>query len=125
MVEALDERSPVSADGAARLDAAARSADAALDDLLNDLAVADADVVLVLDDLHVIESPAIHQQLAFLLDHLPARAHVVIGYPGRSADAARAPARARRTRRDPGRATCGSRRDEAASYLNEVDGAAR
>jgi len=36
-------------------------------------------VSLMLDDVHVIESAAIHEQLAYLLDHLPARAHVVMG----------------------------------------------
>jgi LuxR family maltose regulon positive regulatory protein len=34
--------------------------------------------LLVLDDYHIIETPAIHQQLSFLLDHLPARLHLVI-----------------------------------------------
>src|SRR5262249_7796007 len=34
--------------------------------------------VLVLDDYHLIESPAIHQGLTFLLDHLPLQLHLVI-----------------------------------------------
>ena len=34
--------------------------------------------ILVLDDYHVIEAPAIHQQLSFLLDHLPPHLHLVI-----------------------------------------------
>ena len=34
--------------------------------------------ILVLDDYHVIETPAIHQQLSFLLDHLPPHLHLVI-----------------------------------------------
>ena len=37
-----------------------------------------ADFILVLDDYHVIETPAIHQQLSFLLDHLPPPMHLVI-----------------------------------------------
>jgi LuxR family maltose regulon positive regulatory protein len=34
--------------------------------------------VFVLDDYHVIETPAIHQAMNFLLDHLPPALHVVI-----------------------------------------------
>ncbi len=34
--------------------------------------------ILVLDDYHVIETPAIHQHLSFLLDHLPPHMHLVI-----------------------------------------------
>ena len=37
-----------------------------------------ADFILVLDDYHIIETPAIHQQLSFLLDHLPPPMHLVI-----------------------------------------------
>ena len=34
--------------------------------------------ILVLDDYHVIETPAIHEQLSFLLDHVPPHMHLVI-----------------------------------------------
>jgi LuxR family transcriptional regulator, maltose regulon positive regulatory protein len=34
--------------------------------------------VFVLDDYHVIETPAIHQAMSFLIDHLPQMLHVVI-----------------------------------------------
>lgn len=37
-----------------------------------------AGFILVLDDYHVIDTPAIHQQLSFLLDHLPPQLHLVI-----------------------------------------------
>ncbi|HEY6018487.1 MAG TPA: LuxR family transcriptional regulator, partial [Candidatus Paceibacterota bacterium] len=37
-----------------------------------------AGVILVLDDYHVIETPAIHEQLSFLLDHVPPHMHLVI-----------------------------------------------
>jgi LuxR family maltose regulon positive regulatory protein len=37
-----------------------------------------AGFILVLDDYHVIEAPAIHRQLSFLLDHLPSQMHLVI-----------------------------------------------
>ena len=46
--------------------------------LLNTLGALSADMALVLDDYHVIDSPAIHQALTFLLDHLPSRLHLVI-----------------------------------------------
>jgi LuxR family maltose regulon positive regulatory protein len=51
---------------------------AVLTALLNELAALDRDVVLILDDYHVIETPAIHTSLAFLLDHLPPRMHVIL-----------------------------------------------
>ena len=37
-----------------------------------------ADFIFVLDDYHVIETPAIHQHLSFLLDHLPRRMHLIL-----------------------------------------------
>ena len=51
---------------------------AGLERLLNDLQAAQQDVHLVLDDYHVIESTAVHEGLAFLLDHLPPRVHVLL-----------------------------------------------
>ena len=35
-------------------------------------------VAFVLDDYHLLEDPSIHQALAFLLDHLPPRLHLVL-----------------------------------------------
>ncbi len=46
--------------------------------LINDVAAIDEDCVLVLDDYHVISAAAVHDALAFLLDHLPPRMHVVV-----------------------------------------------
>ena len=46
--------------------------------LINDVAQAREDIVLVLDDYHVIEAMPIHDAVAFLLDHLPAQLHVAI-----------------------------------------------
>lgn len=51
---------------------------AVLTTLLNDLGAVDDDVVLVLDDYHVIESREVHEAMAFLLDHLPPQLHLVI-----------------------------------------------
>jgi LuxR family maltose regulon positive regulatory protein len=46
--------------------------------LLNEIDAAAADLVLVLDDYHAVDSPAVHAALQFLLDRLPARLHLVI-----------------------------------------------
>lgn len=50
--------------------------------LLNDIAAAPDDVILILDDYHVIDSQPLHDALTFLLDHLPLHAHVILA--GRS-----------------------------------------
>jgi LuxR family maltose regulon positive regulatory protein len=47
--------------------------------LLNDLSGIDDDLVLVLDDYHVIESAPLHGTVAFLLEHLPPHVHLVLG----------------------------------------------
>ena len=46
--------------------------------LLNDLGTVTADVVLVLDDYHVIASTEVQTGIEFLLDHLPPGLHLVI-----------------------------------------------
>ncbi len=47
--------------------------------LVNELqALKTADFALVLDDYHVIELEAIHQGMAFLLDHLPPQMHLIL-----------------------------------------------
>ncbi len=51
---------------------------AVLTTLLNDLGATPSDIVLVLDDYHVIDSRDVQEEMAFLLDHLPARLHLVI-----------------------------------------------
>jgi LuxR family maltose regulon positive regulatory protein len=52
--------------------------EAVLTGLLNQIAQDPHPLVLVLDDYHVIHSSAIHQSLAFLLEHLPSHAHLAI-----------------------------------------------
>ena len=49
-------------------------------DLVHDytLATRAEPVVLVVDDLHSIEAPAVHDSWAFLLDHRPATLHLVL-----------------------------------------------
>jgi len=46
--------------------------------LLNDLATIPSDVVLVLDDYHVLDAKPVDDALAFLVEHLPPRLHLVI-----------------------------------------------
>jgi LuxR family maltose regulon positive regulatory protein len=46
--------------------------------LLNDLGDVAGDMVLVLDDYHVIDAPDVQEGMAFLLDHAPPGLHVVI-----------------------------------------------
>ena len=49
-----------------------------LTSLLNDAAAFPDRFALVLDDYHLIEAPAIHTALTFLLDHLPPHMHLMI-----------------------------------------------
>jgi LuxR family maltose regulon positive regulatory protein len=46
--------------------------------LINAITTAPNDVLLVLDDYHVIHNPAIHQAVTFVIDHAPAQLHLVI-----------------------------------------------
>src|SRR5918998_1670001 len=46
--------------------------------LLNEITTVPDDFVLVLDDYHVVDARAVDDALAFLLDHLPPRMHLVI-----------------------------------------------
>src|SRR5438874_8254781 len=46
--------------------------------LLNELGGMSTDLVLVLDDYHVIDARDVHDGMVFLLDHLPPRMHLVI-----------------------------------------------
>ena len=45
---------------------------------VNELGAVGTEIVLVLDDFHAIDDAEIHDQMAFLLEHLPPSAHVVI-----------------------------------------------
>ena len=89
--------------------------------LLNELGAVSTDIVLVLDDEHMVDARDIHGGMAFLLEHLPPRIHLVIAT---RADPALPLARLR------GRGELVEIRaadlrftpDEAAAYLNEVMG---
>jgi len=51
---------------------------AMLTTLINQITGRMEPLVLVLDDYHVIETPAIHESLAFLIGHMPPQLHLVI-----------------------------------------------
>ena len=95
--------------------------EAALATLLNDLDAISDDVVLVLDDYHVIEARDVQEGMAFLLENLPPQIHLVI------ASRADPPLPLARLR---GRGELVEIRatdlrftpDEAAAYLNQVMG---
>ncbi len=53
--------------------------DALLSLLINDLIGTPDHFMLVLDDYHVLQIQSIHEMVTFLLDHLPAQMHLVIG----------------------------------------------
>ena len=52
--------------------------EAVLPFLANDLPMLPERSILVLDDYHVIEAPAVHHVLQYVLDHLPPQLHLVI-----------------------------------------------
>src|ERR1035437_7313934 len=89
--------------------------------LLNDLGTIAADIVLVLDDYHVIDARDVQDGMAFLLDHLPPWLHVVIAS---RADPALPLARwrARGELAEIRAAELRFTPDEAAAYLNEMMG---
>lgn len=53
-------------------------AEAVITVLVNAVAAVGQDFALILDDYHLITEPAIHQALLFLLNHLPARMHLLV-----------------------------------------------
>jgi hypothetical protein len=95
--------------------------DAVLATLLNELDAVPGDVVLVLDDHHLIEDRDVNDGVAFLLEHLPSQVHLLIAT---RADPAMPLARLR------GRGELLEVRaadlrftpEEAAAYLNDVMG---
>jgi LuxR family maltose regulon positive regulatory protein len=80
LVAALQEADPTIGSEAAQLMAAAQQvpAEAVLTSLINDLDAASGEMVLVLDDYHVISSQAVHAQVTFLLEHCPGTFHLLI-----------------------------------------------
>src|ERR1700722_128852 len=79
LVAALNTGAPAGGAGAlARLQPPLPPNEAGLVALLNDLDAISDDVVLVLDDYHVIDARDVQDAMAFLLEHLPPQIHLVI-----------------------------------------------
>src|SRR5512136_706157 len=80
LVAALQEADNTIGSEAAQLLAAARQAppEAVLTSLINDLDTAGEGIALVLDDYQFISSQAVHEQVAFMLEHCPKTFHLVI-----------------------------------------------
>lgn len=79
VVAALRTVAPdVGTDAVGQLESPQASVEAALASLVNDLHALAGDVVLVLDDYHLVESPQIHNGMAFLVEHLPPRLQLVL-----------------------------------------------
>jgi LuxR family maltose regulon positive regulatory protein len=95
--------------------------DLVLTTLLNDLGPTGNDIVLVLDDYHLIDAREVQDAMAFLLDHMPPRLHLVIAS---RADPAvpLARLRARRELVEIRAAELRFTAGEAAAYLNGVMG---
>jgi len=89
--------------------------------LLNELGGMPDDVVLVLNDYHLVDTPDLHDGMAFLLEHLPHQVHLVIAS---RADPALplARLRARGELVEIRAADLRFTPDEAAAYLNETMG---
>ncbi len=81
LVAALQTVAPGIGDSALALLQQARPApiEVVLTELLNDVDTLQNDVIFVLDDYHVIDGQEVQAAMAFLLDHLPSRLHLVIG----------------------------------------------
>jgi LuxR family maltose regulon positive regulatory protein len=79
VVAALRRVAPELADGAlATLQSTPGAVEDVVATLLNDVAGVDGDVVLVLDDYHVVESMDVQESMLFLVEHLPAQLHLVV-----------------------------------------------
>ena len=106
----------------ALLDAPQRPpAETVLTTLLNDLGAVAGEIVLVLDDYHVIDARDVQDGMAFLLDHLPPRLHVVI-VSRADPPLPLARMRARGELAEIRAAELRFTADEAAAYLNEMMG---
>jgi ATP/maltotriose-dependent transcriptional regulator MalT len=98
-----------------------RSLEAVVTALVNELDAAPGELVLVLDDYHLIEAPAVHESVVFLLEHLPAGLRLAVACradPPLPLARLRAGGELAELRGDQLRFT----RDEAAALLGEAAG---
>jgi LuxR family maltose regulon positive regulatory protein len=79
VIAALEAAVPgVGAGARALLESSPAPTEDVLATLLNDLHAVPDDVVLVLDDYHVIEAPDVQEGVSFLVEHLPPQVHLVV-----------------------------------------------
>jgi len=79
LVAALKTADPgIGADALLLLQSPRPPIEAIIATLLNDLSAISDDVVLVLDDYHVIEAREVQDGMAFLMEHIPSQLHLVI-----------------------------------------------
>ena len=78
VLTALDRAAPGTGSAGLTVLEAGQPVEAALVAVLNELSVRPDDVVLVLDDYHLAESPSIRPDVAFLLERLPPQLRLVI-----------------------------------------------
>jgi len=80
LVAAFQEADYTIGSEAAQLLAASQPAspEAVLTSLINDLDIAHKEIILVLDDYQFVSSQAVHDEVAFLLEHCPNTLHLVI-----------------------------------------------
>ena len=117
-------QSAIGADALARLEEPQPPpVEAILAGLLNELAALDGDVVLVLDDYHVVEAREVHEGVTFLLDHLPPTLHLLIASRA-DPPLPLARLRARGELVEIRAADLRFTPDEAAAYLNDAMGLA-
>jgi LuxR family maltose regulon positive regulatory protein len=64
--------------GTSLLEGSTSSTDAVVTALLNDLSALAGEVVVVLDDYHMVSSTEIHEAVRFLVEHLPSNVHLVL-----------------------------------------------
>jgi LuxR family transcriptional regulator, maltose regulon positive regulatory protein len=63
---------------ARRLLESSESAHVVLGSVVNDLMTVTGEAVVVLDDYHVIDSPLVHEAVAFMVENLPSHVHLVV-----------------------------------------------
>lgn len=78
VLTAVDRAAPGSAAGALTLLGTGQPVEAVLTALLNELSVQDDELVLVLDDYHLAESPQVQPGMSLLLERLPPQVRLVI-----------------------------------------------
>jgi LuxR family maltose regulon positive regulatory protein len=78
VVAALDRVEAGVGAGAEAILRQAGAIETAVATLINDVDALEGEIVLVLDDYHLVDSPEVHESVAFLLEHLPPQLRLVL-----------------------------------------------